>query len=186
MVIQRYGIAALAENLSPEFERCIGEARPAWFLMENVPAAPLPIVPGYAVADLVLNNRWVGGVQQRNRRFSFGVCDGCPIDLARYIEIDLFEPIEWASAVIASRGQQSVRMGSANTPKKNIRPRKPSGEYLKDSIRLQGLPADFLDHTPLTAEGKQKVVGNGVPLPLGRAIAKAVKAALEECDYAHP
>src|SRR2546430_5458831 len=27
----------IAENLIPEFERCIAEAQPAWFLMENVP-----------------------------------------------------------------------------------------------------------------------------------------------------
>lgn len=179
LVRWRYGDERVAENLIPEFERCVLEAQPRWLLMENVPAAPGPAIEGYSVTSMLLNNRWVGGVQQRDRRFSFGVRDERPIDLARYIEIDLFEPIEWAPAVIASRGQQSVRMGSANTPKKNIRPRKPSGEYLKDSIRLQGLPDGFLDKAPFTSEMKQKVIGNGVPLPMGRAIAKAVRDALE-------
>jgi hypothetical protein len=42
----------------------------------------------------------------------------------------------------------------------------------------QGLPSDFLADCPLTAEGKRRVLGNGVPLPMGRAIAKAVKAAI--------
>jgi site-specific DNA-cytosine methylase len=44
---------------------------------------------------------------------------------------------------------------------------------------LQGLPADFLEDAPFTCDGKHRVIGNGVPLPMGRAIAKAVKEALE-------
>jgi len=31
-------------NLIPEFERCVAEALPTWFVMENVPAAPHPLV----------------------------------------------------------------------------------------------------------------------------------------------
>jgi hypothetical protein len=45
---------------------------------------------------------------------------------------------------------------------------------------LQGLPADFLDHCPFTAEGKLKAVANGVPISMGRVIAAAVKAATQE------
>ena len=37
-------------NLIPDFERCITESEPMWFLMENVLRAPLPKVSGYAVA----------------------------------------------------------------------------------------------------------------------------------------
>src|SRR5688500_10861469 len=47
-----------AENLIPEFERCVAEGQPAWFLMENVRAAPEPLVEGYAVNSTLLNNRW--------------------------------------------------------------------------------------------------------------------------------
>ena len=39
-------------NLIPEFERVVGEAAPEWFLMENVPEAPQPAVPGYVVRAL--------------------------------------------------------------------------------------------------------------------------------------
>lgn len=37
-------------NLIPEFERCVVEAQPAWFVMENVRAAPVPVVTGYGVS----------------------------------------------------------------------------------------------------------------------------------------
>lgn len=56
---------------------------------------------------------------------------------------------------------------------------KPMRRYgLADACRLQGLPEDFLADAPFTAAGKLKAVANGVPLPLGRAIAAAVKKAV--------
>lgn len=60
-------------NLIPEFERCVDEAQPGWFLMENVPDAPVPKVEGYGVHSQKLNNRWLGAEQHRLRVFSFGV-----------------------------------------------------------------------------------------------------------------
>jgi site-specific DNA-cytosine methylase len=55
-----------------------------------------------------------------------------------------------------------------------------TGRYrLADALRLQGLPEGFLDDAPFTAEGKLKAVANGVPLPMGRAIAKAVLEAVK-------
>ena len=49
---------------------------------------------------------------------------------------------------------------------------------------LQGLPADFLSDAPFTISGKYLAVGNGVPLPMGRAVAKAVKTALQSKEAA--
>ena len=184
LVIQRYGPERVADNLIPEFERVVGEARPAWFLMENVPNAPRPAIADYAISDVVLNNRSFGGEQERARRFSFGVLGEQPINLLRSLDIELFEPIAWAPAVLASRGQSYIKMGSAGVVKKNGIKRKPSGEYLREAIRLQGLPPDFLDKAPFTSEGKQRVVGNGVPLPMGRAVAKAVREALSTLEAA--
>jgi len=43
--------------------------------------------------------------------------------------------------------------------------------------RLQGLPDDF-ELPSFTVKGAVKAVGNGVPLPLGRAIVSAVKQAM--------
>jgi DNA (cytosine-5)-methyltransferase 1 len=46
-----------------------------------------------------------------------------------------------------------------------------------ECCRLQGLPSDFLAEAPFTLTGKREVLGNGVPLPMGRAVARAVKKA---------
>lgn len=49
-----------------------------------------------------------------------------------------------------------------------------------DACRLQGLPEDFLADAPFTADGKLKAVANGVPVMMGRAIARAIKEALKD------
>jgi DNA (cytosine-5)-methyltransferase 1 len=48
---------------------------------------------------------------------------------------------------------------------------------LADICRLQGLPEDFAADLPFTMHGKRRVIGNGVPLPMGRAVARAVRRA---------
>jgi len=76
-----YGEGKLAENLIPEYERIVFEADPAWFAMENVPAAPEPAVDNYHVESQLVNNRHVpeepdgaiGPEQNRVRRISFGM-----------------------------------------------------------------------------------------------------------------
>lgn len=45
-------------------------------------------------------------------------------------------------------------------------------------LELQGLNPHLLDHAPFTDTGKKEVIGNGVPLPMETAIAKAVRIAL--------
>lgn len=47
----------------------------------------------------------------------------------------------------------------------------------EESCRLQGLPGDFLKDAPFTLTGKRMVLGNGVPLQMGRAVARAVRQA---------
>ncbi len=160
-----------APNLIPEFERCIKEAQPAWFIMENVPEAPLPIVLGYQVHSQLLNNRkHGGGIQSRTRRISFGTRDG-----RRLLVPEMSEPEEWAPAVCASGG---VKPGvdRSRTPKANELGYKTRAAF-EEIRRLQGLPDDF-ELPSLTVAGAVKAVGNGVPLPLGRAIARAVRSAM--------
>ena len=50
---------------------------------------------------------------------------------------------------------------------------------LPEYLRLQGVPLDFFKYSPFTMQAKGEMLGNGVPLPMGRAIAKAVRLALE-------
>ena len=146
-------------NLIPEFERCVVEAQPGWFLMENVSQAPEPQVPGYLVHNCVLDSRWVGSVQSRKRRFSFGTRDGRSLS----VDVVALEPFERAVAVLAGHGPVGRGKGHQRSP------------TIAEACELQGLPSDFLDESPFTAHGKRKVLGNGVPLPMGRAIAKAVR-----------
>jgi DNA (cytosine-5)-methyltransferase 1 len=173
---ERYKVA---ENLIPEFERCIAEAQPRWFLMENVPDAPLPCVDGYAIHAQIYNNRWCGGIQNRTRRISFGTRGGRPL----HIPGEVFQPVEYSTAVLASGNRAvCIRMGAEGKEKPSYRRLQKSGashRSVTEALDLQGLPADFFDKSPLTVEGKQRVIGNGVPLPMGRAIAAAVKCLLE-------
>src|SRR6266850_1398172 len=60
------------ENLIPEFERCVREARPAWFLMENVEEAPVPHIEGYIIGSQLVSDDEVGGNTVRRRRFTYG------------------------------------------------------------------------------------------------------------------
>jgi DNA (cytosine-5)-methyltransferase 1 len=169
-VVQHNGYPA-APNLIPEFERCVSEAQPAWFIMENVPDAPMPVVPGYQVHSQLLNNRnHGGGVQHRIRRISFGTRDG------RHLLIpELPVPEEYAPAVCASGGVKPGIPTDKSAPLKYMGWK--TKEALEQVCRLQGLPEDF-ELPNFTIAGAIKAVGNGVPLPLGRAIAGAVRSAM--------
>ena len=175
----------IAENLIPEFNRCIDEAQPNWFLMENVPDVPVenwPAPAGYGVSPLLLNNRWLPGAtaQNRDRRFWFGL-RGAIAELSHYIEVSLFEPIEWQPAVVASKPiARPVRLNGGGKPKGG--PRWTGGGFstrrVGESLILQGLDPNFFEKSPLTVKGQQRAIGEGVPLPMGRAIARAVREAL--------
>lgn len=153
------------ENLIPEFERVVHEAIPRWFVMENVLAAPEPVVSGYAVRAQPVDNRWFGGEQHRKRRISFGTFGGHDL----HLQTAALESPIWKAAVT-----------SAHAGARRVRAKGDIARYpIEEALRLQGLPSDFFGKAcPLTAQGKLKVVAQGVPLPLGRAVARAVKAAL--------
>jgi DNA (cytosine-5)-methyltransferase 1 len=164
-----------AENLIPEFERVTAEAAPAWFVMENVKGAPEPAVPGYVVRSRLVNNRSFGEEQNRLRRFSFGTVDGRELDTSPD-EAVLFNPVkagcftangtQWEPGADTKRGRLRGRSRSVRT-----------WEEFKRGARLQGLPDNF-ELPGFTAEGAIRAIGNGIPIPLGRAIARAVRRAL--------
>lgn len=169
-------------NLIPEYERLVAEAQPAWFVMENVPEAPEPVIPGYEVNSIILNNRWLGQVQDRTRRFSFGTRDGRRL----LVEMALFEPVEYRQAVTRSARAVPVKLGGSGKVKRTYTeegarrgPDNGPREKIAEMLRLQGFPEDLLDECPFTESGKRLVIGNGVPREMGRAIARAVKQAVE-------
>ena len=147
-------------NLVPEFERVVAEAEPDWFLMENVRDAPSPAVAGYRVSADLIDNNHLGNDQGRVRRFSFGSRSGAWFHVVRSADC----PVR----------RVAVTGGNPSNNTKH-----PEQQYtLAQMCELQGLPADYLDDAPFTAHGKRKAIGNGVPLPMGRAVAKAVKRAM--------
>lgn len=181
----------VADNLIPEFERVICESSPRWFLMENVEAAPMPhaIGPGgmrYALQSCLLRDVWVGGETDRLRRFTFGYANCWQTPPRFEVEtLALHRPDPEHSALASGGGRPvPVAVGGSGKVKRSAKSAlknygyKTSGAFA-NHLRLQGLPADFLADAPFTMAGKVKVVGNGVPLPMGRAVAKAVKCALE-------
>lgn len=186
-MIRANGYEPRHENLIPEYERVVGEAQPAWFVMEEVRAAPPPDIAGYHVHTQILNARHVGSPQNRERRISFGTRDGHALRL----ETDVFEPQEWAFAVTGDARQRPVALGGSGKRKATATGGKTSsldrgGGSLpfERMCELQGLPTDFLSESPFTVSGKRQAVGNGVPLPMGRAIARAVKAAAQFAEAA--
>jgi DNA (cytosine-5)-methyltransferase 1 len=176
----------VAENLIPEYERVVGLARPEWFCMENVPAAPLPNVEGYQVRDVILCDLWVGGATQRERRFSFGTPDG----RALHVETLALHPVNGEPAVTCDMRRRPVALGGSGKPKR--RPNESGGrtsslnrgygaESLDRMAELQGasdLLAALREPGALTAKGLKTGIGNGVPRAMARAVARAVKAAL--------
>jgi len=179
-------------NLISEFCRVVAEVAPSWWIMENVPQAPAPEVEGYLVHSLLLDNRWLGEEQKRLRRFSFGTRDGRLLD----VDIALFEAPLSEFAVTSKASSVPVRLNPSGIIKRSLRPPvavlaghgpidrgKGTTPYpyrsISDICVLQGLPSDFLDESPFTIQGKRQLVGNGVPIPMGRAIARAVKKAVK-------
>lgn len=171
----------IAENRIPEFERCVREARPAWFLMENVPEAPAPDLPDYFHDSALIQDTWCGGETSRMRRFSFGRRDFDPHGWRFEPQTLALHRVVPAPTVVASGGTPpdwkptarhlATRKGKAAVGFK-------TESYLAVAKRDQGLPADFLDNAPFTVAGKIKVIGNGVPLAMGRAVANAVRRAI--------
>lgn len=178
-----HGEDSVAPNMIPEFERICADGQPGWFLMENVDRAPLPVVAGYIVRDEIVNNRWVGGEQNRVRRFSFGTRDGRALRVAT----EALEPFEFKPAVTTNSGGR--RKVIKRDPDGRIRGRQGHADHHRLAWRSldqmaadQGVPADMLanlqEHGAFTSKALRIGIGNGVPLPMGRAVAAAVARAV--------
>lgn len=166
----------------PTFARIVAEAEPTWFLMENVPQAPEPTVAGYELHGVKLNNRWFGEEQERTRRFCLGTQDGRRLLVGDQV---IFENPRYRQAVTSQSRAVPVKLGGSGKIKrsytaegKRLGPNNGPRAAIADMARLQGLPPTFLDECPFTETAKRHMLGNGVPLPMGRAVARAVKRAM--------
>jgi DNA (cytosine-5)-methyltransferase 1 len=150
LVMATYG--KLKPNLIPEFERIVSAADPHWFLMENVPAAPLPAMSDdWALQPILLRDCWVGGETSRCRRFTFGAKG------ARRFAVD-------DMATLYPEPLPAVWSTSRAT-KKRSKGDSPAGKRLpiREMARRQGVSFAWLDDAPFKRDALDVMIGNGVP-----------------------
>lgn len=138
------------DELMAEFARVVTEARPEWFLLENVPRAPSVFLNGYAMQRIDLRGGEVGLRQRRLRHFQFGSVTRRPLIVARAVTAKEDMP-----TATASEGRRQDRRGW------------PEFCALMGLDEPLGLPG-------LTREARYRAVGNGVPLPMGRLLARSI------------
>jgi DNA (cytosine-5)-methyltransferase 1 len=152
--------------------------------MENVELAPIPRPEGYLIDSFILNNRWVGGIQWRKRRFTFG----SKFETKLQIEVVALEAPFWHHGILGDARPIPVKLLKGGKVKQYtvraghdsyLSHRSSAGKSMdiKEMCELQGLPVNFCDEMPFTMHGKRQIIGNAVPIPLGRALAKAISKA---------
>lgn len=173
---QKYG------DMVSEYRRVVAAAAPDWWIREQVPGAPEMEIDGYSVHRQIINNRWLGEVQERTRRIEFGSREGHRLA----IQVAALEAIDYHQAVTSSLRAVPVKLGGSGRVKRTYTEdgkRHGPGIGPRASLALmlehQGLPADFFtEHHAFTEGAKRQAIGNGVPIPMGRAVASAVRRAL--------
>lgn len=120
-----YAARGRAADPAPEYRRIVEEARPAWFLRENVPGAPDIDPAGYSVHSFLLDNAWLdsgdgfGEEQMRRRRFWFGVREGGAPDLRRWMSFATLE-LPMAGRTMAAYGGTDPSSGSAYSKSRTV------------------------------------------------------------------
>jgi DNA (cytosine-5)-methyltransferase 1 len=135
------------------FRRVVTQGEPDWFLMENVPSVPDLLVEGYTVQRFDLNARECGMRQTRLRHFQYGSREGFVLVPERTKPTG--EPQEIG---LASEGSR------------------PDRRSWSDFCELFGLPRDFA-LPGLSIAARYRAVGNGVPVPMARVVARAIREA---------
>lgn len=145
-------------RLLEEGKRIIEQAQPSWWLIENVATVPDVKIKGYSWQRIDINQGWYENVT-RLRHIQFGY------------RLDLCE-----SGIFLNIPRGKVLPGCDGCAVAN------DDRTFKELVRLQGLPSDF-DLPSFNVKGKKKAVGNGVPLVLGRILAKEVKSVTDQASH---
>lgn len=132
-----------------EFARVVVDARPEWWLLENVPGCPDVLIDGYSHQRIDIDARDVGAAQRRLRHFQYGHRSGYLLSLPRPYRRD---------------GPAVPTLTASEKGK-----RRSFGEFCE----LQGLPASF-DLPAFTLGAKYRAVGNGVHVAVARFMAAGV------------
>jgi DNA (cytosine-5)-methyltransferase 1 len=132
-----------------QYARVVTEAQPNWWLLENVPGVPDVHIAGYSVQRFNLFAWEFGCRQSRNRSFQFGSRGGLGLVILRRTQSHLQS---LAPAVLARDTHRNFA----------------------DLCELQGLPRSF-DLPGLSRTAKIRAVGNGVPVPMAKAVAEAIR-----------
>jgi len=134
-----------------EYIRIVTECDPVWWVLENVPGVPDVEIAGYVVQRFNLFASEFGVRQRRNRAIQFGYRDGLKLVLSRGESQQNLRPAAMASDLARGRGRTFA-----------------------DLCELQGLPRNF-DLPGLSRAAKGRAVGNGVPVPVSKALAEAIR-----------
>lgn len=129
-----------------EFKRIVKECNPTWWLLENVSTVPDVKIEGYTYQRIDINQAWYSNTN-RLRHIQFG---------SRYADCYL----HFDRKSVTDQEVKKCAMASDD-------------RTFKELLALQDLPLD-LDYPDFTVKGKKKLVGNGVPLSIGRVLANAV------------
>ena len=179
----RRGNIPLEGNMIPQFERVVSEAKPAVFVMENVPQAPTPHVDGYAIKDFVLNAHHYGANQNTKRRFTFGYrhdgfLNSWPFHLEDSLPTYRRTPDPFPTVMACEHKYPGGRVAGRKVGRRLT---------IHEVCELQGVPEkadlNFLKrgtHTPFKVEFTYVLIGNAVEMNTGRVVARAVKNGLEQ------
>jgi DNA (cytosine-5)-methyltransferase 1 len=150
--LRRFEPTGYGLEMLGEFVRVVHEAAPEWWLLENVATVPDVRIAGYSWQRIDVDQAWYAAVS-RLRHIQFGSRTGRTLQIPRGTRAADCEPCALACD---DRPWPVVR-------------------------RLQGLPDDY-ELPGFTRAAAVAAVGNGVPIVLGRVLARAVLAAYgHEC-----
>lgn len=137
-----------------EFLRVVNEVRPLWWLVECVPGVPDLQARGYAVQRLNLTDVECGGTQRRLRSIQFGsrISDDGVVEIIRPRRLLGRRASEPAVLASRSRGDETL---------------------FERRCRAMGM-AEIPDLSAFTKAARFRLVGNAVPLTMGRVLARAV------------